>query len=1283
MPRTIEIPYLLAPGDPQHNIPATIAKYSLEVFSDESSIEFAQWYLSFNRLVQDLQISEAVTRRIFPTCFSGQAREILNTLPATATLFEQSQALMIFFYPRDLAPSFQQELSQIKKRRNETISEYDLRIQAARYKVECALRQDPVHGGEFSLSDYHLMQIFLNGLPPTFRTKIIEFGSQSYEEVKNDTIKIFAAERTNNPQDSRLNRQQPSRTRNTINTNNNNNRAHRNNRDNRNNRFNNQNQRNDQKQTDKNNRNTWCTFHQSNTHNTQNCRARSNSQQQARLPSHNSATVQITPQLPNSTIQDTNTYQAQTITIQAMETLKVRCDINQRPFSALLDSGSATSLMSFAAYQKINTPLTQSHAQIVAANGQRCPVKGTTTIHLKLPQLSPSYAVPITLLIVDQLTSDIILGMDFLVRSKSRISFDKSEIEMFDKKLVLSHTTEELTTTIADDADSPDTLLFESAFPCFATSITVNDIKTKINNELETIWSDIVGSDDHMGKLDPNLGQFNINLINASKVVRRKAYPLPRIYEQQVRTEIDKLLKLGVIQHSNSNFASPAFVVPKKSGQIRLVVDYRELNTNTQVPRHPIPDPREAFYALHGTKYFSTIDLNSGYYQVSVYPEARKYLAFVVPFGQFEFLRMPFGPSGAPSVFQGIMNRLFADHRSYTFPYLDDLLVFSSTLDEHLRHLREVFHILRSANLTINRSKSNFLTNSVEYLGYEISPAGIKPAKRHLDILKKISMPTNRKEVQRLLGMLNFFRQNVPNFSARLSEVITLTRKDTNFKWTSQLTESVHSVIDDLIQRGETHHPNFQQPFELYTDASDNAIGAALFQHNVPIQFFSKRLSQAQRSYTVSEKECLAIVEFLTRNRKFLLGTKLTIFTDHSNLKFLSTSALQRIQRWKLLIDVFSPTIRYVPGTHNNMADYLSRDLNLSTITVLDKQQQQSFINWYHERLCHPGITRQYYTMKAVTTWPNLYQQLVSFINNCTTCQQMKNVKKSYGKLTGSLLNEIPFHTLAIDLYGPVSFPANETENEEVEEHRYILSMIDHCTRLVELAPLKTITAEEVIERLKDYWLCRYPRPHQILSDNGTQFTSKEFADLLTQYDVLHITTTTYNPTGNSVVERIHGTLGNALRTLNVHNWSDYLPDIVYSFRTSYQRSLGCSPAELVFSRHMVAYEPCSREKLLERANAKSKKMCKHPINASTQAALIIVINLAISFTSNLSNRPNSNHAITVLIRSSPSTLPIIRLRLITALISKPSTFAVLSHFLKRAGCRKDNMICSQILYSD
>jgi hypothetical protein len=272
------------------------------------------------------------------------------------------------------------------------------------------------------------------------------------------------------------------------------------------------------------------------------------------------------------------------------------------------------------------------------------------------------------------------------------------------------------------------------------------------------------------------------------------------------------------------------------------------------------------------------------------------------------------------------------------------------------------------------------------------------------------------------------------------------------------------------------------------------------------------------------------------------------------------------------------------------MADYLSRDLNLSTITVLDKQQQQSFINWYHERLCHPGITRQYYTMKAVTTWPNLYQQLVSFINNCTTCQQMKNVKKSYGKLTGSLLNEIPFHTLAIDLYGPVSFPANETENEEVEEHRYILSMIDHCTRLVELAPLKTITAEEVIERLKDYWLCRYPRPHQILSDNGTQFTSKEFADLLTQYDVLHITTTTYNPTGNSVVERIHGTLGNALRTLNVHNWSDYLPDIVYSFRTSYQRSLGCSPAELVFSRHMVAYEPCSREKLLERANAKSKK---------------------------------------------------------------------------------------------
>lgn len=395
--------------------------------------------------------------------------------------------------------------------------------------------------------------------------------------------------------------------------------------------------------------------------------------------------------------------------------------------------------------------------------------------------------------------------------------------------------------------------------------------------------------------------------------------------------------------------------------------------------------------------------------------------------GNLNFKKMPFGLSGAPMTFQMLMNRLFA-HLDFVKVYLDDILVHSANLELHHDHLRQVFEILAKEGLTINLEKSHFFKNQVNYIGFNIDKGIITPSVRNLEKIANIQIPTNKKAVKRIIGALNYFRDMIPNLSARLAPISDLTSDKVQFNWKPEYTDIVTKIIKELQEKAYQIQPNFKLLFTIFCDASKEGIGAILTQNNQLIACFSRKLQGAEQNYTTSEQEALAIVCALKYWRYWLLGKEIEVYTDHSNLKFLNSSNSLRCNRWKLLIDEFKPKITHLSGQKNYWADMLSReqskkeinysqliypmskeeikneqrkdeesirikeeistnesDPRFTHLTILDdylvsksnktlfvpKAARLPILKWVHDSLKHPGITSMYGTIAELFYWLN------------------------------------------------------------------------------------------------------------------------------------------------------------------------------------------------------------------------------------------------------------------------------------------------------------------------
>jgi hypothetical protein len=913
----------------------------------------------------------------------------------------------------------------------------------------------------------------------------------------------------------------------------------------------------------------------------------------------------------------------------------LKATINGHQVTALIDTGADVSLINPLVVQKLQLPPVPLESTIPLLAFDTTGSNLTHGVKVTLG-IEGNPSKEFVALIPVVLQHDLLLGVDFLQREKALVNFDAQTVEILGLVLPLFPERPQNISVCQLTLDDADIALASKAStdPPSMADIDLKHLPDDRQQELLPLVQPLVHQ--------PDIGLFKgmthrIDLQPSVRPFASAPYRIPYVHLPALKAEVAKLLNIGVLRPSTSAFASPAFVIPKRTGEVRLVGDFRKLNSLTVPKRFPLPRIEDLLLSFHGMKFFTTLDLNSGYHQISIDPDHVDRTAIILPFGLYEYVRMPFGLAYAPMTFQAAMQRLFM-HLDFVRVYLDDILIASRTWQEHVQHVAQVLAILKENGLTLNLKKCLFAKTSVEYLGFEIDENGIQPSARSVTALQQLTTMKvrNRKHVRSIVGSLNFLRMVIPNFSSKLAPLTSLTQDKIPFHWTEVEQSIVRDLVTEFQQNAKLYHVVLGEPFELYTDASDDAIGAVLLQFQRPVYFFSKKFDKAQKNYTVSEKEALAIVWTLHHLRQVLLGSPVTVYTDHSNLLFLTTAKLQRIQRWKLLLDEYDLTIVHVPGSKNSMADVLSRSVaavsmlpafpldfslladaqeadvanrpaNLITSTIANQtlfvhpdskaiwippSAQKEVLQWSHTMFFHPGSVKLYETLKKLVFWPSLLHDVTALTNSCTTCATAKPSQTKYGLVSRGMIPKEPFQQLHIDLLGPFSFADDVLDRHGVTpedlEYSYLLTMIDAGSRWIELVPVNSTKVADVIAALDDQWLSRYPRPETVTCDNGPPFNSEELKDFLSGFGIQLSHTTTYNPQSNSFVERLHGQINNMIRTQQDPLWYANVQGMAWAYRSSFHRVLGCSPAEIVFSKNMLfTHLPIDRNQLITTAQSR------------------------------------------------------------------------------------------------
>ena len=831
---------------------------------------------------------------------------------------------------------------------------------------------------------------------------------------------------------------------------------------------------------------------------------------------------------------------------------------------------------------------------------------------------------------------DVILGRDVLAQLGLKIDFAAESIDWDDMRLSLrpSHSGGRVRILAAGEA-----VITSANYVKADIRKVVQDIDTLTNPQKRIV-------EHSFGKyqllFDGKLGLARVppialQLKPAARPHQGRPYPIPQAHYSIVKKEIERLEQLGVLRRTSpTGWASPSFIIPKKNGEVRVVTDYREVNKRLERRPYPLPTISELLHRIDGFDYVTALDLSMGYYHLPLSRESQRIAATVLPWGHYAYNRLPMGVAPAVDLFQEFTSQLFLQESDFVLVYLDDLLIFSKNgFADHLNKINLIFEKLSKANLQVNVTKSKFFQTQVDYLGFVLTTKGVKPQTEKVQALVNLAAPKNVKQVRSFVGFVNFYREFLPQRSQLLAEITDLTKKGVRFQWTSVHQAMFEKIKRIMIQTTLLNYPNSNEPFEIYADASDSQVGGVVTQSKGPIAFVSKKLNEAQKRYTVGQKELLAVLTCLRTHRNILLGRRLIVYTDHKNNTYDSLNSDQ-VRRWRMEIEEYAPDFRYIPGEQNPVADMLSRfdllDIPLSEqeshilevfavenpadfdecpvsykllateqakvgltssrvkkfgryslqVTPDDKiivpvSLQAKIVNWYHDILLHPGATRMTQTLKQQFFWNGLATHVEQCVKACDTCQRCKVSHKKYGKLPLRQLPDYlaPWTTVAVDLVGPWTVRTRDQHFKLTA-----LSIVDCCTNWVELQLINNKSSEEVALVFDRTWLNRYPRPVEVIHDNGSEFIGAEFQELLQSYGIDSTATTVKNPQANAIVERMHQVVANHLRTIDFSNvttqsnqhdvFEGVLSHAAFAIRATIHTSLNASPAQLIFGRDMI-----------------------------------------------------------------------------------------------------------------
>lgn len=641
----------------------------------------------------------------------------------------------------------------------------------------------------------------------------------------------------------------------------------------------------------------------------------------------------------------------------------------------------------------------------------------------------------------------------------------------------------------------------------------------------------------------------------------------------EIEKQVKKLVEVGIIRPSHSPYASPVTLVMKKEEgkKTRLCVDYRKLNQITKTDSEPIPRIDTLIDQLTQSKYFSTLDLTSGYWHICINDKDAEKLAFTTNCGLYEWLRLPFGWKNSPSVFQRTIRQILQKYQvKFALNYFDDIIIYSSSWQEHLQHLEQIFKICEKENIKLKLSKCQFGKTKIKFLGYEISKSTYCPSNRNIDVIQKLKPPGNVKELQRFLGTINVYHKFIDNYAKLRLPLNKLLSKDTVWNWTSECQQSFVKLKTALISKPilSLFNPNY--PCHLYVDASQEAIGCVLKQEypdgsQHPIAYHSRQLRTYERHYAITELECLAIVDALDTFHHYLHGSRFTIHTDHAALVWLRNvkRLTGRLYRWSLKLSMFDYEIKYKKGYTNVEADMLSRNPIahygnykthlLQKDEIITHQNQDNIDNtkfkkingiWTvskkgivkivipyslrnkllsetHHNFGHPGTKKMIALISLQYYWKEIIKDISNYVKHCEICQlNKKSHQKRFGLLQSLPPTTEPFEFLSIDTIGGLNY-YNSTK-------KYLHVVIDHATRYIWTFPSKSVTTETYTNFLKQIFNIQAPKT--VLSDRNAAFTSPRFRKFLRSYKINQRLTTAHHPQGNGKTERVNQSIVTRLK---------------------------------------------------------------------------------------------------------------------------------------------------------
>jgi hypothetical protein len=432
-----------------------------------------------------------------------------------------------------------------------------------------------------------------------------------------------------------------------------------------------------------------------------------------------------------------------------------------------------------------------------------------------------------------------------------------------------------------------------------------------------------------LGKLDHEIRVLH------NQPVFKKQYPLPFASKEIHEREVQSMLKLGVIEPSSSPYSAPVVLVKKPDGSTRVCIDFRALNKITVSDAEPIPDIEQLFAALSQSIYFTKIDLAKGYWQIRVKEEDKPKTAFQTPLGLFQWTRMPFGLVSAPATFARMMRMLHLERYS-SLNFFDDILVHSVAWGQHLDHVKGVLNALKDSGLTVRPSKVSAGFQECDFLGHTVGQGCLRPDRKKISKILKVSTPTSRKQVRSLLGLVSYYRRFVPNLAELTAPISDLLKgkRGRNLVWSPACADSLERIQSVLSSSPVLKLPDLSRTFLVQTDASSVGIGGVLLQEHCgvlhPVCFVSRKLLSREERYSTIERECLAIVWTLSKLSRFLLGRPFHLQVDHAPLQYLLSKphSNSRVMRWALSLQEFAFDVQHVSGEKNCLADFLSRSVS-------------------------------------------------------------------------------------------------------------------------------------------------------------------------------------------------------------------------------------------------------------------------------------------------------------------------------------------------------------------